>query len=403
MNTVSRRNLLSTLMEAPESKRILFLEGVHRSGKSFCLSSIVRELRSSAPPVHVIHLSKGHTIQRGEELIDASRGLGVGPSALCIDDAHRIEGLLEALATLLSGLESRIILTGSRPAALAEALEQRFGDLLLRIPVMPLSYGEWLDVRQIRDSSEGFERYLRQGGLPDAWLLPEDPERSMEDLLAMRVDSLLLREIIEGGSFRNPAALRPLLALLANHMGEILSARQIRDALGEKSLSAQTVLDYQEAARLSGLIIPVPVEDLSAGRELQSAQVWYFADGGLLSAFATRGGIAERDRLVRNHLFLALRGSGWTIQQGRIDMGRDRREEITFICEKNNRRMYVQTAGNGASSAERARKYQALLSIRDAWPKYLLEPSGPEDGREVSADGVRRLIPRDFLRVGLEG
>ena len=92
---------------------------------------------------------------------------------------------------------------------------------------MPLSYGEWLEALQRRDSSEDFTRYLRQGGLPDSWLFPEDPERSLGDLTAMRVDSFLLREIVEGGSFRHPAALRPLLTLLANHMGEILSARVI--------------------------------------------------------------------------------------------------------------------------------------------------------------------------------
>lgn len=395
-----RKTLIEKVLSAPESKRILFLEGVHRSGKSFCLSSIVRELRSSTPPVHAIHIGKGHDLRKGEELLDASRGLGVGPSALCVDDAHRIEGLMEALETLLSGHECRIILTGSRPTALAETLERRFAEKLQRVPVMPLSYGEWLEALQRRDSSEDFTRYLRQGGLPDSWLFPEDPERSMGDLTAMRVDSFLLREIVEGGSFRHPAALRPLLTLLANHMGEILSARQIRDALGEKALSAQSVLEYQEAARLSGLIIPAGVEDLTAGRELQSAQVWYFADGGLLSAFAAGGGIAERDRLVRNCLFLALRGAGWTVKQGRIDTGRDRREEITFVCEKEGSRIYVQTVGNGASSAERARKHQALLSVRDAWPKYLMDPSGPEDGREVSADGVRLIIPRDFLREG---
>ncbi len=383
--------------------RIVVLDGLHRSGKSWTLNAAVKELRASSPPVHVIHLKSGHGIVSSRELIAAARGLGIGPSALCLDNADRIQGYLDAFGEILTRGDTRIIATGERTVALAEALENRFGrESVARVAIPPLSYPEWLADRNLRDSATALQAYARTGGLPDSGLFPADDARNRE-LLDMRVNSFLLTQIVERLSLRNPAAIRPMLSLLAAHMGEILSAREIRDALEGNSsgLSPQSAIDYLEACRLSGLIIPVPVIDLSAGRELRSAQVWYFGDNGLRAAFTGRDNAGESDRALRNLLFLSLKGAGWNVRQGRLDAGRERKEEISFVCEARTGRIYVQSVGNAATAGERIRKYRALLSIRDGWPKYLIDPTGPAEGEAVTPDGVRHLLARDFLREPL--
>lgn len=399
---IERTSLIKTTLNRAEAGTIILLDGIHRSGKSTCLSALVKELRSSVPPVHVIYLGEGHEIRDAGELIGASRGLGVGPSALCLDDADRISGLAEALAAILARSPTRIFLTGSRTGVIGEGLSNRYGGDFSRVPVLPFTYAQWLEARSSVDSSVEFQRYAHAGGLPDSWRLPGN-ERDERDFLTMRTDSFILSQIIEPGTIRNPGAIRPILSLLASHSGEALSSRQICDALSMSpySLSPQSVIDYLDACRLSGIIVPAPVVDLGSSRELLSAQVWYFADNGLRAAFSGRESGTDNDRAIRNLAFLALLGDGWKIRQGRIDAGRERKEEITFVCEREGKRVYIQMVGNAASAGERVRKYRALLSIRDAWPKYLIDPAGLPEGGEISADGVRHLIARDFIREGL--
>lgn len=395
-----RLDILNRIRDGIERSPIIVLDGLHRSGKSRTLTAAVKGLRASTPPVHVIHLKSGHGIADHRELAAAARGLGVGPSALCLDDADRIPGYAEALCEILERHNTRIITTGERTVALFEELENRFGsEAVTRVAIPPLSYPEWLAAGNLRDSAGALQRYARSGGLPDSGLFPEEDPKTRE-LLEMRVNAFLFTQIVENQAIRNPAAIRPILTLLASHMGEMLSARQIRDALeGSKySLSPQSVIDYLEACRLSGLIVSVPVYDLSADRELQSAQVWYFGDNGLRAAFAGKDNAGESDRALRNLLFLSLTGAGWKVRQGRLDAARERKEEISFICEVRGKRLYVQSVGNAATAGERVRKYQALLSIRDGWPKLLIDPTGPSEGAELTADGVRHFLARDFLR-----
>lgn len=400
---IERSRLLETVRTTIAKNRIIVLNGVHRSGKSHTLSRVVKDLRASVPPVHVIHLKSGHGLLEGKELTAAARGLGVGPSALCVDDADRIQGFSEAVSDILTRHGTAIVATGARTVALTEELSSRFApDSVRRVDITPLSYSEWLEARGLRDSANALQQYSKLGGLPDSGIFPAEDPRSRE-FLDMRVHSFLFTQIVETLPLRNPGALRPILSLLAAHLGEILSAREIRGALeGSRfSLSPQSVIDYIEACRLSGLLIPVPVVDLSADREMQDAQVWYFADNGLRTAFAGRDNAAEADRALRNLLFLGLTGSGWKVRQGRIDAGKDRKEELSFICEAGEKRIYVQAVGNAATAGERVRKYKALLSVRDGWPKYLIDPAGPGEGGELTPDGVHHLLARDFLRKGL--
>ena len=92
-------------------------------------------------------------------------------------------------------------------------------------------------------------------------------------------------------------------------------------------------------------------------------------------------------------MYLHLVDSGWTVAQRRVDTGRQTKEAVSFVCEKDGKRIYVQTTGNSATAGERLRKRNALLAIRDAWPKYLVDP----DGETGENDGIRQVYLRDLL------
>ncbi len=52
-------------------------------------------------------------------------------------------------------------------------------------------------------------------------------------------------------------------------------------------MSNQTVIEYLEYCRQSGLLEQVPVIDVKTGKIIEAGSSWYFTDNGLRSAFSS--------------------------------------------------------------------------------------------------------------------
>ena len=398
MKFLERHKYLEQIQKLRKTHRVILLSGLRGSGKSTILVAAAKMLRNEKPPVRIVHLNAERRITSGEEVIAQAKALGVGSSALLIDNADQIIGLPEALAEILIKYAATIILAGKNTPQLETGLHRHLSETVGTLPIYPFSYREFLDFHNLNDSRNSLELYCRTGGLPDTGIItPGTPEARI--FLSLMADSFLLTGIVEPYAVRNPALLRQLLKLVARAPGEALPARQIAGAFSAEktTISPQASLDYLEYCRVSGILIPTPVIDLDRKKILETGFAWYFGDAGLRSAFVVRDSHVYIDRAKENLIFLYFLDAGWNVAQGRIHCGKQIREKISFVCEKNNKKMYVQVIANTATAGERLRKRNALLAVRDAWPKYLLDD---EDGIE-NDDGIWQVYIRDFLRDGL--
>jgi predicted AAA+ superfamily ATPase len=390
---ITRKRYLERVTALRQTNRIIAITGLRGSGKTTFLASIAHELRGEKPPVRIVQLDGESGVLTGRQLLAEARALGAGPSALCLDNADAIENLSEALDEIGRNYATTIFIAGRR-ASLARELDRKLAAKPGRIDIMPLSYREFLEYRGLDDSRLALSLYAKTGGLPETGILaPDSPYASQ--FIRMMADSFLLTGIIEPNQIRNPGHIRKLLELVARSGGETLPARAICASFAAERLtiSPQAALDYLGLCRDSGLIVPVKVLDIDRKKTVDSGDVWYFADSGLRAAFVKKAGPAEADRAYVNLVYLHLLDTGWTVAQGRVDTGRQIKETVSFTCEKDGKRIYVQTTGNSATAGERLRKRKALLAIRDAWPKYLVDPDG-ETGED---DGIRQVYLRDLL------
>lgn len=381
------------VLEARKTHRIVLVGGLPGTGTKDFLSSVTRELKTEKPPVRMVFLQHDDTTGT-RDILQQARALGVGPSVLVIENADDISGLAEALDRILSEYSATVLISARHEKALETELRPIFGALLFVLRLPPLSYSEFLEACSIRDSMRSLELYVENGGLIEfAPMQPDSPDRF--SILRFRADSFLLSEIIERFTVRNPRALRELLRFIARHTGDSLSSRQIREAFSARNMtiSPQAVLDYLGYCAESGLLVPVPVYDLSRKKTLDSGMSWYFGDSGLRCAFTDKERPGTFDRALANLVFLHLVDSGWGVQQGRIVRSNGSREDISFVCNRNGERMYLQMAGSGATAAEQLRKRSALLSLRDGWPKYMIGAYGEDN----SEDGIRYLSVRELL------
>lgn len=219
-------------------------------------------------------------------------------------------------------------------------------------------------------------------------------------IVETEADSFILTEILEPNSLRNPSHIRKLLEILCQSTGETLPAREVSTAFASEriTISPQAALDYLAACQYSGIVISIPVWDISRKKLLDTGGVWYFSNTGLRQAFAKTQGRTDYDRIQETLVCMYLIHMGWTVYHGRIDAGKGEKDIITFVCEKNGKRIYLQMIGTETSESIRSRKRKALLRIRDAWPKYLIE--GENEGS--SSDGIRSLHMRTLLTSGIQ-
>jgi predicted AAA+ superfamily ATPase len=393
---------LKLIAEARKTARIIVIAGLHGSGRSTLLAETARAIREERPPVRIVNAGRDSGITNAKELTQAARALGVGPSALFIDDADLISPLAEAISGILEKYTVTVFVTGRNTSRLEAALSSTFGpeglDCLAVIRLYPLTYAEFLAATETAESRAALDLYCKTGGLPQTFMVrPDSPDAA--EFAKLRANSFLLTEIVEEHAIRNPAHLRALLELAARSTGESLPARQVCAAFQADriTISAQAVIDYLGFCAESGILAPVPTYDIGKRKFLEAASVWYFGDAGLRAAFAKRSSQADLARAEENLAYLRLCADGWTVWHGKIGASGSAREDISFVCEKGERRIYIQMIANTATQGARLRKRKALLAIRDAWPRYLIDADENEEAR----DGIKMLYVREFLQTGI--
>lgn len=406
MKGIGRKKTRELIAKARENGRIILLSGLYGVGKTTLLTAISKDLRNERPPVRIVHAGFEREIATSRELIGAAHSLGVGPSALFIDDADLIEDLPTALAEIVGRYATTIFISGRNTVVLERTLQPAFGpsgtNELRAIPVNPFSYAEFLEAIGQGDSRESLSLFCRTGGLPQSLMVPPQGDDARE-FTRMRANSFILTEIVESASIRNPSHLRDLLRLVARSTGKSLPSREVQAAFAANrvTISPQAVLDYLSLCADSGLLASIPTFDIARERPLDSMDAWYFGDAGLRYAFVDRDSPTELSRAEENLAYLRLIDDGWSVFRGRVGYGKFLKAEVSFVCEREDngerRRAYAQVIPSTATAAERLRLRQALLAIRDAWPKYLIDATS----RGVDSDGVRGMDMRELLLKGM--
>jgi len=402
MEIARKEKYLELIAANRKTARVILISGLHGSGKSALLEEMGRSIREERPPVRIVRIEGGNNAATGKELVQAARALGVGPSALFVDEADAIEGLGEGFAAILANHAATIFVTGRNTHRLESLLGAAFGpeatNELAIVRMDPLNYGEFLQATELADSRAALDLYCKTGGLPQSFMVrPDSPDA--EEFARIRANSFILTEIVERHSIRNPVQLRALLSLAARSTGESLPAREVCAAFRAErvTISPQAALDYLDFCAESGILQSVSTFDLTRGRFADSCDVWYFGDVGLRAAFVPRRSSADLARAEENLAYLRLVADGWTVWHGKVGASGKTREDVTFVCEREGKRIYIQVIANTATSGARLRKRAALLAIRDAWPRYLIDADEGEDLK----DGVGRLYIRDFLASGI--
>ncbi|MEN2436112.1 ATP-binding protein [Weeksellaceae bacterium A-14] len=347
--------------------------GQRRVGKSYLLFQIIEEIKKKDSEAKIIYINKEDLAFAHLRNADDLNGYVLqnksadGTTYVLIDEIQDIENFEVALRSLLLDKNLDLYCTGSNANLLSSDIAGHLSGRYIEIPVYSLSYTEFLDFHQLKDSDDVLEKYLKFGGLPYLIHLPLE-EAVVFEYLENVYSTILFRDIINRFSVRNTVFLEQLILFLASNTGSLFSAKKISDFLKSQkiNMAPNQVQTYIQHLTNAFLIHRVNRYDIVGKRLFEIGEKYYFENLGIRNALW--GFRAEdRGKILENAVYNHLLTENYKVQVGIIADS-----EIDFIAEKNGEKMYIQATLTLNEEKTIEREFGNLLKIKDNYPKLLI-------------------------------
>jgi len=396
-----REAYLRKLRPFYRSDLIKVITGIRRCGKSCLLLSVIEELqRNGVPAEAIVYLNldkrgfKG--VRRPEQLEEAIASrlpARSGQVYLFVDEIQNVEDFEPVLNAFREEGVS-IFVTGSNSYLLGGELATRLTGRHVEFDLFPLSFREWLDMRDflgkppVADRNAAFADYIRGGGLPKT-LEFDDPE-ARDTYVESVVEQILHKDVRRRFKIRNRPVFDKVRTYLVNNFGSPTSLANLEEEFRKRQglpVTQRTLRRYLDVLEKARILYPCPRFDLKSRKSLRGGEKLYLADTGIYFAAGTDHRI-NYGPVLENLVFAHLRSEGYRVSVGRIG-----NLECDFIVRRREEYAYIQVAMTISDPETEAREYAPFVKIRDNYPKILLTL----DPLIQHRDGIRHLNLFDVL------
>jgi predicted AAA+ superfamily ATPase len=284
-----------------------------------------------------------------------------------IDEIQEIADFENCVRSFAAQPNFDLYITGSNSELLSGELATRLSGRYIKIPVFSLDFKEFLLFHGLQKNSESLNLFLKYGGMPFLRNLALNDELVYEYLKNV-FTSILYRDIITRHNVRNVSFLDRLIRFTADNIGSVLNAKKISDYLKSQrvNISVNSVLDYLSYLVSSQVIFQVRRIDLKGKRMFEIGEKYYFQDLGMRNALSGYR-ISDIGKLMENCVFHHLISHGYTVFTGDWQQ-----QEIDFVAEKNNERVYIQVAYLLTEPSTVEREFGNLALIQDNYKKIVV-------------------------------
>lgn len=405
MERIQRDRYLNKLIAKRGNGLIKIVSGMRRSGKSFLLDPIYKEylLASGVKEDHIIKLDLDE--RRNSRFLDPDvldeyvRSLVVDqePYYLLLDEVQKVPDFESVLNGFLHLPNLDITVTGSNSRFLSSDIVTEFRGRGDEIRVRPLSFQEFLSAFK-GSKEEAWEQYVTYGGIPRILSFPGDEEKS--DYLKQLFEKTYLSDIVERNGIKRTDVLDALVNILASSIGSLTNPNKLCktfESYGFHGVSVNTIASFIRCLEDSFLIQKAEQYDVKGKKYISSPFKFYYADVGLRNArlnFRQQ----EESHILENIIYNELLCRGFNVDVGVVAIreGFDRkRVEVDFVCNRGNKRYYVQSALSLPTREKTIQEERPLLSIPDNFKKIIVVK---DHGRPwFTEEGILVMNLFDFL------
>ncbi|WP_400217269.1 ATP-binding protein [Methanobrevibacter smithii] len=399
---IKRELYLEKIRRLINTEPIKIITGVRRSGKTYLLHSIKEELIEQGISKENIFLisfesQKYNKIQNFRELDVCVNNLIKNTSGkiyLLFDEIQNIRDWEKSINSYRVDFDCDIYITGSNSELLSGELVTLIAGRYFHIDVYPFSFKEFLQYKKEINSIDIknkelqlFNEYVKYGGMPSLQQVQDiDKFSYLEDIYS----TILLKDIISRHNLRNAEILNRILTFIISNIGQPVSANGISKYLKHENLkvSADTVLNYLSFSKNACFIHEAKKENLKGKKVLKTNGKYYLVDHGFNQAIIGKD-MENTGQILENIVYIELLRRGYDVKVGDIN-GR----EVDFVCNKVDRKIYIQVAYLLSGKETVKREFGSLRAIGDDYEKYVLSM----DNLDFSNAGIKHMNIIEFLK-----
>lgn len=393
---ILREKYMSKIRPFINQPIIKVLTGIRRSGKSVMLELIQNELINHGMDKKYfmsINLESKknqfeHTVDGIYQYVKRFVEKSNQKVYLFFDEIQEIEDWETLINAVMIDFDTDIYITGSNAKLLSGELATYLAGRYVEIKIYPFSYIEILDLFPTKNKQEIFQIYLVRGGMPFLYQFPIDDRSAMQYLNDI-YDSIILKDIATRNKVRDIELLKRMIQYFIANIGNTFSASNISKYLKSelRSVSTETIYNYIEYCKTACFLHLVQREDLLGKKILQFQEKIYIADHGIREAVYGNN-MRDINQTLENIVYMELLSRGYDVR-----IGKNLNNEVDFVAEEGNSRIYVQVSYLLASDETMERDFSVLETIPDNYPKYVVTMDEIDRGR----NGIKHMNIRDFL------
>ena len=397
---IKREAYMSIIRPFIGNELIKVLTGIRRSGKSVMLELIQDELvtqgvsdsqfiKFNFEDMNNIRFCTAETLH--EEVMRRVKDIQ-GKPYLFLDEIQEVTNWEKCINSFRVEFDCDIYITGSNAKLLSGELATYLAGRYVEFVIYPFSFDEFIDIFSSafpnEQKNEIFTKYLALGGMPYLNNLRYEDTPSqiyLQDLF----NSVVLKDIVKRNGVRDVDLLERIIAYVFSNVGTTFSASSISKYFKSenRTVAPETILNYINYCTDAFLFYQVRRQDLQGKKLLTVNEKYYIVDHGIREA-VFGGNTKNINLILENIVYMELLRRGYKITVGKTGVN-----EIDFVCEKKNRKLYVQVSYLLASEETIEREFGVYKSIQDNFPKYVVSM----DELDMSREGIKHKNIRDFL------
>ena len=357
-----------------DADAILSLVGVRRSGKTYTMYQIARELiNKGVPKENIIYVN--FEDERLYPLISSElHGLietyrehyeTTGMFYLLLDEIQNIEGWERWVRRVFdTEKDVKIVISGSSSKLLPEEIANELRGRTIVHEIYPFSFEEFLNARNFDYKNIEYSprkpellrllrEYLKYGGFPAVALAKTKKFEMLQDYFK----AIFFRDVVERYNIRNIELLEELARVVINNAGSLFSYSKTTNYL--KSLGFKvgkaTIREYMRYFQSCYLAFEVPIFSYNIKDRAQYPRKIYSIDTGLKNALSWD---EDLGRICENAVFLKLKKERKNVYYWKSKDG----YEVDFVLREGaGVKSLIQVTYNIEDEKTRKREVRALL------------------------------------------
>ena len=402
---VERKEYLERLCAWKDDNVIKVVTGIRRCGKSTLLKQYQQQLlQLNVQPEQIISINFEEL--EYEHLLDykalyqyiKERHRPNQTTYIFLDEIQKVASFEKVVDSLFVKEHTDIYITGSNAYMLSSDLATLLTGRYVEIPLLPLSFKEYLSLTDL-PREKAFAEYMRTGGFPYISVMDKTDEK-VEAYLEGIYNTVVVRDIEDRQNRKETDSnkrkitditlLKSIARFLASVIGSPVSIRSVADYLvsSGKKVSNSTVSDYMEALQESFIFYPVERFDIVGKQLLKANKKWYMVDLGLRNHILPRKNY-DLGFSVENLVYFELLRRGYQVNIGKVG-----NTEVDFVAKKQGILTYIQVTADMTAEGTFLREIRPLQEIRDNYTKIILTLDYLTVG---NYDGIQVINVLDWL------